>query len=143
MSDHNDLSDIREVTPGDTEYARLARLEAEFWARAPQSFGVEVLEAKGLDSVFDRYTNRRFTGDDRTLWYSTIAGYGPFARGLVLGTSGMGQDAHILRTNPGLHLTFCDIAEESLARWQRTLEAQFPGRISTVVAHRTVNPYNG
>ena len=134
MSDHNDLSDIREVTPVDAEYERAARLEAAFWEGETQAFGVEALEAKEVDSVFGRYTNRRFTGDERTPWYATIHAHGPFQRGLVLGTSGMGQDAHILRTNPGLHLTFCDIAEESLARWQATLAAAFPGRVSTMTA---------
>jgi SAM-dependent methyltransferase len=134
LSAFSDLAGIRHVTAGDAEYERVARLEAAFWAGEPQLFGVEAAEAKNVDSVFERYTNLRFTGEARTPWYATVATHGPFKRGLVLGTSGMGQDAHVLRTNPGLHLTFCDIAAESLTRWQQTLEAQFPGRISTVVA---------
>ncbi|MBI5288891.1 MAG: class I SAM-dependent methyltransferase [Chloroflexi bacterium] len=126
--------ELRHVTRGDADYERLARQEAEFWQSAHDGFGVEVLEAGDVDSPIDRYTNGRFTGDERTPWYATISRHGPFRRGLVLGTSGMGQDARILRTNPGLHLTFCDIADESLARWQRALGARFPGRVATMTA---------
>jgi SAM-dependent methyltransferase len=125
---------LAHVTPGDAEYQRLSRLEAEFWRSAHTGFGVEALEAADVDSPIERYTNRRFTGEPRTPWYETIARYGRFQRGLALGTSGLGQDARILRTNPGLRLTFCDISPGSLARWNEVLGRRFPGRVETLAA---------
>jgi len=119
------------VAADDPAYARMARREAAYWARS--TAGVLETAELGLPSPVDRYTNRRFTGDESIAWYEALPRYGDFRRGLVLGTSAMGQDACILETNPGLHLTFCDISPASLERWQRDLGAKFPGRVQTKV----------
>jgi SAM-dependent methyltransferase len=119
------------VTLGDAEYDRLAVAEVEFWQSRTTGF-LESIEIAQIDTPIERYTNHRFTGDERTPWFETIAVRGWFRRGLVLGTSGMGQDARILETNPGLHLTFNDISAGSLERWQGVLGAQFPGRVETM-----------
>ena len=91
-------------------------------------------ERAGIDSPIERYTNRRFTGEPRTQWFETISRHGQFERGLILGTSGLGQDSRILETNPRLHVTFCDISEGSLTRWAEVLGRRFPGRVDTRVA---------
>ena len=119
------------VSADDPEYLRLSSLEAKFWSARNAGF-LESVEQAG-EALFDRYTNRRFTGDESTYWYETIAARGPFRRGLALGTAALGQDGRILESNPELHLTFCDIAGGSLRRWQRVLERRFPGRVDTRV----------
>ncbi len=118
------------VLPDDPQYLADAAAEAAFWSAAPQGFGVESSEGAAA-SVQDFYTNERFTGDRRTTWFETIARRGTFRRGLALGTSGMMQDARILEGNPDLHMTFCDISEGALERWQRELGRRFPGRVTT------------
>jgi SAM-dependent methyltransferase len=125
-------SDILHVpSPDDPEYVRKAQAEAEFWGR--ESGLVEDNEAR-REGPIEQYTNERFTGDRRTPWYEIIAKHGGFRRGLVLGASGMKQDARILEGNPQLHLAFYDISGEALERWERDLGARFPGRVSTVTA---------
>jgi SAM-dependent methyltransferase len=121
---------LKHVTPDDAEYLRLAAAEAAFWQRADGGF-LEDMEVHGVNTPVERYTNRRFTGDERTYWFESIAATGPYRRGLILGASAMGQDARILDMNPGLHLTVCDISAGALGRWQQELGARFPGRIDT------------
>lgn len=126
---------LRTARQDDPLYQRLAAEEAAFW-RSQTSGLIDSLN-RGVDSPFERHTNRRFTGDERTPWYDTIARHAPaggFRRGLALGTSSLAQDARILETNESLHLTFCDISEGSLERWQAVLGARFPGRIETRAA---------
>lgn len=118
------------VTPDDAEYQRLSAKEAAYWASVEEGF-LEKVEARADNTPIERHTNTRFTGRENLRWYETIADRGPFRNGLVLGTSGMGQDARMLEMMPGLRLTFCDIAEASLQRWQQVLGAKFPGRIET------------
>lgn len=118
---------------GDPEYERLAAEEAEFWRTQSGGF-LERVERDAVDSPFERYTNRRFTDDERTPWYEMIPRYGAFKRGLALGTSGMAQDARILEANRGLQMTFSDISAGSLERWDETLGRRFPGRVHTQAA---------
>jgi SAM-dependent methyltransferase len=111
----------------DAGYERMVRDEAAYWDR-PQPFGVDLGRPETIP-----YQNGRFTGDPNRAWHETIAGYGTFRRGLVLGTSGLKLEAAILRANPSLHLTFCDISEKSLDARARTLGRDFPGRVETRV----------
>lgn len=128
----NDAVPMR-VHAGDPAYERMARDEAAFWAQ-PHAFGVESDASRPRLSETDRYTNGRFTGDPLRPWYADITRRGPFRTGLSLGASGIEQDAHILATNPSLHLTIADISGEALARWQSDLGARFPGRVTTMQA---------
>jgi SAM-dependent methyltransferase len=116
-----DIFHIRE----DADYARRLRDEAAFWDR-PQTFGVDM-----RIPAIDTYQNERFTGDASVAWYETIPQHGTFRRGLALGTSGLVQEATILRQNPELHLTFCDIAADALEQRARELGREFPGRVAT------------
>lgn len=109
----------------DAGYERLVREEAAYWDQ-PQPFGVDVTTPETAP-----YQNRRLTGDASRAWFETIADYGPFRRGLALGTSGVKLEASILRQNPGLHLTFCDISQASLAARADELGREFPGRVET------------
>lgn len=122
---------LRRVTPDDPEYQQLVREEAAFWAG--RTGLCELVEA-GEESPWARHTNGRFTGDEGTRWYETIARRGTFRRGLFLGTSGLVQDTAILRSNPGLHATFYDISEGSLAKWKAELGEEFGARIGTQTA---------
>jgi SAM-dependent methyltransferase len=127
-------SDLLRVTPYDTDYLRLARLEAEFWS-APHPYGLESLEkTQRLDGPVDRYTNARFTGDPGVPWEATICRHGDFRRGILLGTSMLAVEARILATNPRLHLTVVDLSKGALARRAEVLGGRFPGRVDTMVA---------
>ena len=118
MTTERDVPPLTHVDrPDEPAYLALARAESDFWA-ASQTGLLETVELAGGNSPIERYTNRRFTGDEGREWFTTIADRGPNTRGLVLGTSAMGQDAHVLETNPDLHLTICDITVGSLERWQ-------------------------
>src|SRR5262249_38717323 len=123
-------SDLLRVTPDDPEYRRLAAAEAEYWS-SPVPFALEALEERFSEGPVDRYTNVRFTGDRGVGWHERIARHGPFRRGLVLGLSALRVEGRILETNPGLHLTFLDLSEGSLARRTDVLGARFPGRVAT------------
>jgi SAM-dependent methyltransferase len=117
------------VAPDDAAYLAAARAEAEFWSR-PQIYSIDAWWGAALGPI-KRHYNRRLTGDERTPWYEVVAQRGPFRRGLVLGCGGMVQDAGILETNPGLHLTFCDIDASGLAKRAEAFGARFPGRVET------------
>lgn len=117
------------VTTDDAEYLAAARAEAEFWSR-PQIYSIDGW-VSAADGPIKRHYNRRFTGDEHTPWFETIARHGPYRRGLVLGCGGMLQEARILETNPGVHLTFCDIDESGLAKRAEEFGARFPGRVAT------------
>lgn len=119
------------VAPGDAAYRAAAEAEAAFWA-APQVYSIDAWWGAALGPI-KRYYNRRFSGDERTPWYDVIQRHGPFQRGLVLGCGGMAQEAGILATNPGIHLTICDIDSVSLEKRAREFGARFPGRVETRV----------
>lgn len=121
------------VRADDPEYQRLAAAEAEFWSR-PRPYSLESLEAVFDDGPFEQYVNWRFTGDPQRGWWETIAAYGPFRRGLALGTSAINVEGRILETNPALHLEFVDISAGALERRASVLGARFPGRVATRVA---------
>jgi SAM-dependent methyltransferase len=118
------LGDIFHVQR-DADYERMVREEAAFWDQ-PQAFGVDIVTPE-----IAPYQNRRLTGDPSLPWHEMIARYGRFTRGLALGASGLKLEAAILRSNPSLHLTFCDISEKSLAARDEVLGPQFPGRVAT------------
>jgi SAM-dependent methyltransferase len=107
----------------DAAYEQAVKDEAAYWDQ-PQPFGVDVTAPETAP-----YQNRMLTGDPARAWHETIAGYGTFRRGLALGTSGLKLEASILRSNPSLHLTFCDISPKSLAAREETLGREFPGRV--------------
>jgi len=121
------------VRADDPAYRREAAAEAAFWAQ-PHMFGLESLERTQADGPAERWMNLRFTGERGTPWEATIARYGRFRRGLVLGTSALGVEARLLATNPELHLTFVDISAGALARRGEQLGARFPGRVRTQAA---------
>jgi SAM-dependent methyltransferase len=128
----NDRS-LQRVAPDDPEYMMMAAKEAEFWEK-PHPYGMESLEEKAVDGPPDFYTNERFTGHKHLHWEETIRRWGPFRRGLVLGTSALVPEARILSTNPLLQLTFVDISEGAVKRRARELGPRFPGRVSTLIA---------
>src|SRR5262249_29528946 len=128
----SDGAPLPRVRSDDPEYRRLAHAEAEYWNRDLIG-SLESLETVQGDSAVDRWTNERFTGDRNVPWQDTIAHYGVFRRGLILGTSAIGLEARILLTNPKLHLTFVDISPGILARRREQLGARFPGRVDVAV----------
>jgi SAM-dependent methyltransferase len=124
---------FRAASPDDPEYVRLSAAEAEFWRTDDGAF-LEQVERTGADSPFERHTNRRFTGDERTRWFETLPGYGRFVDGLTLGTSGLAQDARILETNSSLTMTYMDLSEGSLAHWRGSLGRRFGERVAVRTA---------
>lgn len=127
-----DPRSLLRVVAEDEEYRRQAAAEAEFWHRV-HPCSLEATE--GVDEgPIDRYTNRRFTGDETRHWYESVAERGTFRRGALLGTSSLTQEARILETNPLLHLTFYDVSASTLKRREEVLGQRFPGRVATRVA---------
>jgi SAM-dependent methyltransferase len=126
-------ADLMRVRPDDHEYRALAAAEAAYW-NAQHPAGMEVWEETVGDGPADLHTNERFTDDRHTRWYETIQHYGRFQRCLILGTSGLRSEATILRLNPEMHVTFVDISDGALERRTQRFEAEFPGRVQTMVA---------
>lgn len=120
--------DLFRVRSDDPEYQRLGAAEAAFW-RGVVPDSLEDLESTVSEGISERYTNRRFTGDERLHWDETICRWGDFRRGLALGTASLKLEARILETNPHLHLTFVDISDGPLERRLSVLGARFPGRV--------------
>ena len=116
--------DIHHATR-DEEYGRLIRAEEEFWDR-PHIYSLDA-----EIPVIDRFTNERFTGDEKISWVETIRTYGAFRRGCALGTGVLREWLPLLEQNPSLHVTLYDISGESLAKRERELCQRFPGRVST------------
>lgn len=119
------------VRPDDVAYRAQARAEAKFWETAP---GWSDAAAEPANDVVRAHYNRRFTGDAHVPWFDTIARYGDFRTGAVLGAGGIPQEARILETNPGLRLTIMDISPGPLANRERDLAPRFPGRVATQLA---------
>ena len=126
--------DLFRVRPDDPAYVAAARAEEAFWARVQPGSLEDVDTQAQVPGPVDRYVNARFTGDERVPWEETIARYGRFRRGAILGTSSLRLEARILDTNPDLHVTFFDLAAGGLARRAETLGRRFPGRVATCAA---------
>jgi SAM-dependent methyltransferase len=109
---------------------RLAAAEAAYWQTA-HPFGLEETQKQFRDGSFEHAVNLRFTDDAHTHWTETIARWGPFRRGLVLGTSSLRWEARILETNPELHLLFVDLSPGAVERRATILGERFPGRVAT------------
>jgi|CXWL01.1.fsa_nt_gi SAM-dependent methyltransferase len=126
-------ADIFRVRPDDEEYLVRARAEAEYWARS-NAPGLSDAAAGAGGGLGQSHYNRRYTGDGSVHWFETIARYGEFRKGLVLGAGGITQEARILETNPSLDLTVLDISAGALASREEELASRFPGRVATGVA---------
>jgi len=129
----SETAGLMRVLPNDPEYRRQAEAEAAYWQEM-HPYGLESLETQVDDGPTDLYQNERFTGDRNTCWFETIRNHGDFRRGLVLGTSSLTVEGGILRTNPGLHLTFVDISQGALDRRAESLGKAYPGRVATLLA---------
>lgn len=126
-------SSLLRVRADDPEYRRVAAAEAAYWQNVlPGS--LEDVEKHYRVGRNERYMNMRFTGEPRTHWTESIARWGTFRHGLVLGTSSLRYEARILVTNPGLHLVFVDLSVGAVARRADVLGKRFPGRVSTATA---------
>jgi SAM-dependent methyltransferase len=121
------------VTGDDPEYRRLAAAEAAYW-QAIHPLGLEAAENILVDGQVERYVNHRFTGDPRTDWTTTIARWGVFDRGLMLGISSPRRETTVLATNPSLHLTLMDMSSGAVERHARMLAERFEERITTATA---------
>jgi SAM-dependent methyltransferase len=121
------------VTPDDPEYQRAAREESAFWDK-PQLFSAEACERAPREAPLQAYTNERLTGHRARTWPEVVATYRRFERALFFGCSALTYERAILRAQPHLSATFIDISPASLARRDDELGAEFPGRVTTVVA---------
>src|SRR5262249_11531105 len=124
---------LRRVPADDREHRRQAAAEAADWQQV-HPLSLEAIEDKIAAHAGDHYVNTRFTGDPRTDWVTTIARWGAFRRGLVLGTSSPRREIRLLETNPELHVTLLDISEGAGRRRAQALAAQFPGRVQPETA---------
>ncbi len=131
--DADTAAHLLRVTPDDPEYRHQAAAEAAFWQQV-HPMSLEATEDQFGDGPVERYENERFTGDPRTDWTTTIARWGPFRRGLMLGISSPKRDIRVLETNPGLHVTLLDISAGAVERRARMLEDRFRGRIAAATA---------
>jgi SAM-dependent methyltransferase len=116
------------VQAQDPTYVAQARAEAQFWTNGPRWADAA---AETANIIARRHYNLRFTGDPHLPWFETIARYGPFHSGAVLGAGGIPHEKRILETNPSLRLTIFDISPGPLAERDRALAPLFPGRVQT------------
>jgi SAM-dependent methyltransferase len=130
--DATDAASLLRVRADDPEYRRVAAAEAAYWHDVHPA-SLELLTTLFSEEPVDRHVNRRFTGDPRTHWSETIARWGTFERGLLLGTSSFKLEARILETNPRLRLTILDLSAGPLERRRTSLGERFPGRVATAV----------
>ena len=133
LRDPDPAAHLLRVTADDPEYRRQAAAEAAYWQQV-HPLSLEAIEDKIAAHAGDHYVNTRFTGDPRTDWVTTIARWGAFRRGLVLGTSSPRREIRLLETNPELHVTLLDISEGAVRRRAQALAAQFPGRVEPETA---------
>jgi SAM-dependent methyltransferase len=120
---------ITSVSRDDPEYLRLRDLEIQFWSH-DYGLGSSPTQAD-LSDLFVRYTNRRFTGDERVFWYECIRPHGPFENALVLGAGGVESEACMLELNDRTHFTFCELTPYQTEKRRKELEERFPGRVTT------------
>lgn len=120
------------VRADDPIYRAAVAAEAEFWA-SPTTLAIADAYAAAPLGPFKRHHNRRLAGSEERYWYERISEHGPYERGLVLGSGSTIEEAAILDQNPGVHLTFCDIDGEGLAKRQAMFDERFPGRVTVQV----------
>jgi SAM-dependent methyltransferase len=113
----------------DAVYRAAARAEAEFWSSPTTLLIADALATAPLGPS-KRHHNRRLAGSETRYWYERIAEHGPYRRGLVLGSGSTIEETAILQQNPGVHLTFCDIDEQGLAKRQALFAERFPGCVT-------------
>ena len=87
--------------------------------------------------AIQRYRNERYTGDPEKLWYQTIGDEGEFTNGCVFGAGPGKVEEYLLGRHPKLRLTIFDLSSETLARSQRRLDEQYPGRVE--MRHQDLN----
>jgi SAM-dependent methyltransferase len=117
------------VRSDDPEYRRMADAEAAYWEKG-HAWSLEENEKHYRPGRTERYVNERFTGDPDTHWSETVARWGTFRRGLVLGTSSLKAETRLLATNPDLRVVFLDLSATAVGRRVQVLEERFPGRLS-------------
>lgn len=117
------------VRADDSRYQAALAAEAAFWA-SPTTLAIADAVAAAPLGPFKRHHNRRLAGSEDRYWYERIAEHGPYRRGLVLGSGSTIEEAAMLDQNPDVHLTFCDIDEQGLAKRQAIFDERFPGRVT-------------
>jgi SAM-dependent methyltransferase len=134
VPDHHDTAaHLFRVLADDAEYRRQASAEAAFW-NAVHPLSLEATEAEFAEGPIERYVNARFTGDPSTDWTTTIASWGTFRQGLLLGISSPRRETSVLETNPSLHVTLLDISAGAVERRSQVLGERFRGRVATATA---------
>ena len=129
-SDDQVAASLLRVTADDPEYRRQAAAEAAFWKEV-HPLSLEAFENQPGGEEMERYQNLRFTGDPATDWIATIARWGTFRRGIILGVSSPKRETRILETNPHLQATLMDISAEAVERRAADLGKRFPGRLTS------------
>lgn len=113
-------------TPRDDDYLRQLREEEGFWDEHEQT-----LSSRPPPPALQSYLNERMTGDPNREWFETIADYGEFQHGCVLGAGPGFVETHLLAKHPQLRLMIHDISRGALQRLHTRLERDFPGRSET------------
>ncbi len=113
-------------TPRDDGYLRQLREEEGFWDEHEQT-----LSSRPPPPALQSYFNEQMTGDPNREWFETIADYGDFQHGCVLGAGPGFVETHLLAKHPQLHLIIRDISRGALERLHTLLERDFPGRSET------------
>jgi SAM-dependent methyltransferase len=118
------LPDVLHTEPGPAYDAEL-QAEAEWWDACAQT-----LSSEDAPFGFQEYQNERLTGDRDRRWYQTIADFGEFKKGCVLGAGPGMVESELLSKMPDLQLEVHDISSDSLVRLDARLEESFPGRVT-------------
>ncbi len=105
------------VRPTNPVYQRLARLEAEFWERAPE------MDLAAMKELTAPVRNAAYTGDPARSWLADLVARGPFRDVAVLGCDDEPWDAAWLRAGGSERVDLYDFSEVRMARARSRLGA--------------------
>jgi SAM-dependent methyltransferase len=101
------------VKPGDADYRRAARLEAQSWSKP-------VVTVAGLNAMlspsYRQFLNSEYTGNPATSWLDDLVARGPFGHAAVLGCTEGAYEQPWMRAQASEQLDVYELSREVIRR---------------------------